>query len=67
MIYMEDFLLQSFKKIKRSDHLAVSLSGRLAITQVEVKAFGRKKEDEIFGDKSMTATEGKVLLCLTCA
>lgn len=36
-------LLQSFKEIKRSDHLAVSESGMLAITQVEVKGLRKHK------------------------
>lgn len=40
---MEDRLLQSFKEIKRSDRLAVSESEMLAITQVEVKGFGKRK------------------------
>lgn len=49
MIYVQDCLLpaaSSFKKIKRSDHLAVSEAEMLAITQVEVKGFGGKKQED---------------------
>lgn len=46
MIYVQDCLLQSFKKIKRSDHLAVSEAEMLAITQMEVKGFGGKKQED---------------------
>lgn len=47
MIYVQDCLLQSFKKIKRSDHLAVSEAEMPAITQVEVKGFGGKSRKTV--------------------